>query len=183
MPGIVGLVGAEDLGRVSAALKKISYIEAYEASVFPESPTLTLGCVGRPSQRDFATSPDPDQSRLSVLVYGTVFSQHPRPRRLPASQILDDYRTGGFRELRQNYDGSFVIVVVDHGKARVHVATDRVGTQPVYYREVQGVLAFGPEVKALMTASDTDARLSEAGILNLLVTGYNPGRLTLFDSV
>ena len=131
MPGIVGLVGAEDLGRVSAALKKISYIEAYEASVFPESPTLTLGCVGRPSQMDFATTPDQEHSRLSVLVYGTVFSQHPRPRRLPASQILDDYRTGGFRELRQNYDGSFVIVVVDHGKARVHVATDRVGRNAV----------------------------------------------------
>mgnify|MGYP006171114643 CR=1 FL=1 len=24
------------------------------------------------------------------------------------------------------------------------MATDRVGTQPVYYRDVQGVLAFGP---------------------------------------
>jgi hypothetical protein len=183
MPGIIGLVGAEDLGRVAAALKKISYMEAYEASVFQESPTLTLGYVGRPSQRDFATSPDQDRPRLSVLVYGTVFSQHPRPHRLPASQILDDYRSSGFKGLRQNYDGSFVIVVVDHEKRRLHVANDRVGTQPVYYREVQGVLAFGPEVKALMTAGDTDARLSEAGIVNLLITGYNPGRLTLFDDV
>lgn len=183
MPGIIGLAGTADFGRVAAALEKISYLETYEATVFPISPALTLGYVGRPSQRDFATSADEEQSRLSALVYGTIFRQHPSPHRVPASQILKDYRTGGFQQLRETYDGSFVIVVVDHGNQRLHIATDRVGTQPVYYREAQGVLAFGPEVKALMTAADSDAQLSEAGLVNLLVTGYNPGDRTLFADV
>jgi hypothetical protein len=182
MPGIIGLVGT-DSSRVVAALEKISYLETYETTVFPISPTLTLGFVGRVSQRDFATSDDEEQSRLSVLVYGTVFRQDPRPHRVLANQVLKDYRTGGFQELRETYDGSFVIVVVDHGTQRLHVATDRVGTQPVYYRETQGVLAFGPEVKAVMTAADSDAELSEAGLVNLLITGYNPGDRTLFTDV
>jgi glutamine amidotransferase-like protein len=183
MPGIVGLVGAADFGRVAAALEKISYLETYEATVFPISPSITLGYVGRPSQRDFATSADEEQSGLSVLVYGTIFRQHPSPHRVPASQILKDYRTGGFQELRETYDGSFVIVVVDRGNQRLHIATDRIGTQPVYYRAAQGVLAFGPEVKALMMAADSDAQLSEAGLVNLLVTGYNLGDRTLFGDV
>jgi hypothetical protein len=183
MPGIIGLAGTADSGRVSAALEKISYLDTYERTVFPTSPILTLGCVGRPSQRDFAASPDAEQSRLTVLVYGTVFRQHPQPHRVRASQILEDYRAGGFQALRKAYDGSFVIVVVDHGNQRLHVATDRVGTQPVYYREAQGVFAFGPEVKALTTAADADAELSEAGLVNLLVTGYNLGDRTLFADV
>lgn len=183
MPGIVGLVGPADSGRVAAALEKISYLETYEATVFPLSPTLSLGYAGRPSQRDFATSGNDGQSQLSVLVYGTVFSPYPRPHRVPASQILKDYRTGRFEKLREVYDGSFVIVVVDVGNQRLHVATDRVGTQPVYYRQAQGVLAFGPEVKALIAATDSDAELSEPGLINLLVTGYNPGDRTLFADV
>jgi len=183
MPGIVGLVGTADAGRVTAALQKISYLETYDSTVFPISPTLTLGYVGRPSQRDFATSDDEEQSRLSVLVYGAVFRQHPRPHRVAATQILNDYRAGRFQGLRETYDGSFVIVVIDHGNQRLHVATDRVGTQPVYYRQAQGILVFGPEVKALMTALDSDAELTEAGLVNLLVTGYCPGDRTLFMDV
>jgi hypothetical protein len=183
MPGIIGLVGTVDSGRVAAALQKISYLPTYETAVFPTSPTLTLGYVGRPSQTDFAASPDAEPSRLSVLVYGAVFREHPRPHRVRASQILEDYRTGGFQALREAYDGSFVIVVVDHGNQRLHVATDRVGTQPVYYREAKGVFVFGPEVKALMTAVDTDAKMSEAGLINLLITGYNLGDRTLFADV
>jgi len=183
MPGIVGLVGTADSGRVSAALKKISYIDTYEATVFPILPTLTLGYVGRPSQRDYATSDGEEQSRLSVLVYGAVFRQHPRPHRVAASQILQDFRAGRFQALRDAYDGSFVIVIFDPANQRLHVAMDRVGTQPVYYRQWRGILTFGPEVKALMTAADSDAELSEAGLINLLATGYSPGDRTLFTDV
>lgn len=182
MPGIVGLVGMPDSGRVAAALEKISYLDTYEATVFPIMPALTLGYVGRESQRDFATCNE-EQSQVSVLVYGTVFSQHPQPHRIPASQILNDFRTGSFQELGKSYDGSFVIVVVDQGNQRLHVATDRVGSQPVYFRQTQGILVFGPEVKALLTAADSDAELSEAGLVNLLITGYTPGNRTLFAEV
>jgi hypothetical protein len=182
MPGIVGLIGAQDVGRLAAALKQISYLETYETPVFGISPTLTLGCAGRPSQRDFASMGE-EEKQVFVLVYGAIFQAHPQPHRVPAGRILRDYQAGGFRELRESYDGSFVIVVVDAGNQQLHIATDRLGTQPVYYRHAQGCLAFGPEVKALLTASHADGRLSAPGLVNLLITGYNLGDRTLFEDV
>ena len=77
MPGIVGMVGSVDSARVAAALKKISYLETYESSVYPVSPTITLGYAGRPAQKNVATQ-DEEGSRLFVLVYGTVLTQNPR---------------------------------------------------------------------------------------------------------
>jgi hypothetical protein len=59
-----------------------------------------------------------------------------------------------------------------------------VGTQPLYYRNVKGGgLAFGPEVKALLTVAGADAELCEAGLVNLLLAGYNLGDRTLFADV
>ena len=183
MPGIVGLVGAPDLGRVATALQKISYLDTYRPSLFPLSPTLTVGCVGRPSQLDFATSDDPEHSRISVLLYGVVFGRSPRAHRISAEEVLTDYRAGGFRQLRESYDGSFSFLVADLHEQKLYIGTDRVGTQPVYYRLQQGILSFGPEVKAVLTAADADATLSEPGLVNLLITGYSPGESTLFSDV
>jgi hypothetical protein len=183
MPGIVGLVGAPDSGRVATALQKISYLDTYRRSLFPLLPALTIGCVGRPSQLDFATSGEPEHSRISALVYGVVFSRSPRPRRISAEEVLTDYRAGGFRQLREAYDGSFSLILADLHQQKLYIATDRVGTQPVYYRLQQGILSFGPEVKAVLTAADADAILSEPGLVNLLITGYSPGESTLFTNV
>src|SRR5215211_1997891 len=183
MPGIVGLVGAPDLGSVATALQKISYLDTYQPSLFPVSPAVTLGCIGRPSQVDFATSGDTEHSRISALVYGVVFSRRPTALRLSANEVLADYRAGGFRQLREFYDGSFSIVVADLGKQKLYIGTDRVGTQPVYYRFRQGILSFGPEIKAVLTAADAHAVLSEPGLVNLLITGYSPGESTLFSDV
>jgi hypothetical protein len=118
-----------------------------------------------------------------VLVYGSVFAQSPRPHRLSAQEILDQYRRDGFRQLQESYEGSFVIVVVDRDGRRLQIATDRLGTQPVYYRQSGGRLAFGPEVKALATAAAWNPELSEAGLINLLATGYNLGVRTVFAEV
>jgi hypothetical protein len=183
MPGIVGLVGAADSGRVATALQKMSYLDTYQSSILSVSPTLTLGCAGRASQINFATSLDEEHSRVSVLLYGVVFSQRPVAHRVPASDVLTDYQAGGFRQLRESYEGSFSIAVVDLKAQRLYIGTDRVGTQPVYYRQHQGMLAFGPEIKAVTTVSKADAVLSEPGIVNLLITGYSPGESTIFKDV
>src|SRR5215210_5660551 len=172
MPGIVGLFGAADSGQIATALQKMSYLDTYQSSIRRVSPSLTLGCAGRASQMDFATSPDEEHSRVSVLLYGAVFSQRPTAHRVRATEVLTDYQAGGFRQLRESYEGSFSIAVLDLKAQKLYIGTDRVGTQPVYYRQQQGILAFGPEVKAVMTAADADAILSEPGLVNLLITGY-----------
>jgi asparagine synthetase B (glutamine-hydrolysing) len=76
-----------------------------------------------------------------------------------------------------------VIVVADRARHQLYIATDRLGTQPVYYRQVQRVFAFGPEVKALMTAGAWDVELSQPGLMNLLITGYNLADRTIFADV
>jgi hypothetical protein len=182
MPGIVGLVGTPDQGRVEAALRKISYLETYESAVVRVFPTLTLGYTARSLQKEVATQGE-GRSQLLVLLYGTVLRQDPHNHRVSAEQILNDYRTARFKALRDSYDGSFVIVIVDAANQELHVATDRLGTQPVYYRHAGGSLAFGPEAKALLSAADADARLSETGLVNLLITGYNLADRTLFEDV
>jgi hypothetical protein len=168
---------------MALALRKLSYLDTYRTSLFPILPTVTLGYVGRPSQGEFASGSADQGPRCSVLVFGAIFTHKPRPHRLSATQILNHYRTDGFRQLRETYDGSFVIVVVDHDRQRLHIGTDRVGSQPVYYRRIGGVLVFGPEVKALATAADWDPELTEPGLINLLTTGYNLGRHTIYDGV
>ncbi|HET6797454.1 MAG TPA: asparagine synthase-related protein [Gemmatimonadales bacterium] len=183
MPGIIGLVGAADTGRMARALTKLSYLDTYRTSLYPISPTVTLGYVGRPSQGEFASGNPNQHPRCSVLVTGAIFTQDSRPRRISANQIIDHYQADGLRHLRESYDGSFVIVVVDLDSQRLHVGTDRVGSQPVYYRRIGSVLAFGPEVKALATAADWDPELAESGLINLLTTGYNLGRHTIYSGV
>ena len=182
MPGIVGLVGAPDTGNLATALEQLSYLDTYQSRLFPISPSVTLGYVGRPTQLDHAHSGAEPPSSW-VLVYGSVFTQAPRARRLTAREILDDYRADGLRRLRETYEGGFVIAVLDGAGQRLHVATDRLGTQPVYYRQSAGRLVFGPEVKALATAAGWDPELSEAGLINLLATGYNLGVRTVFADV
>lgn len=183
MPGIVALVGSPHLGRMASALKQMSYLDNYEVTVFPVAPALTLGYVGRASQKDYATWADGEQPRLSVLLYGKIFSSVPSPRRISAREVLEDYRASRFRQLRERYDGSFTIAIVDHEQRQLHVASDRLGTQPLYYRQLRELFGFAPEVKGLMAAAGSDPELSEAGLINLLATGYNLGDCTLFADV
>jgi glutamine amidotransferase-like protein len=183
MPGIVGLVGGSDSGRITAALKKLSYLNTYQTTLYSILPTLTLGYVGRTAQSSYATSTSENRRGCSVLVYGTIFSRDPHPGRLSGSEILTDYETSGLRRLRETYDGSFVLVVVDLDRQRLHVATDRVGSQPVYYRRSPTGLAFAPEVKAVATVAEFEPALAEAGLINLLATGYNLADRTLYQDV
>ena len=117
MPGIVGLVqsdGADVSEIVAAAARKLQHLDTLtmRSGVFDG---VGLAQVWRDEPR-----PDRDwcdEGDLALRVAGHVLLDGSAPRRLDAKALIADYRASG-RIPAENYDGAFMIVVVDRARRR-----------------------------------------------------------------
>ncbi|HXV14008.1 MAG TPA: asparagine synthase-related protein, partial [Candidatus Krumholzibacteria bacterium] len=123
-----------------------------------------------------------DDEALAVRVAGHVLLDGPSPRRLVARDLAETYRATG-KVPAADYDGAFMIVVVDRARRRVVVANDRVGAFPIYLARHDHAFAFGPEAKSVLAAAGLRARLRPDGVAGLLTFGYCLGATTLFEGV
>jgi len=182
MPGIVGLIGSAEQARFEPGIGKLMLFPSYAATKYQVAPDVILGTVTREAVANedavFA-----DDGEVSALVYGSIFSDHPEPRRVAASEILADYRAARLERSVGTFDGGFVAVVYDRRNRVLTIANDRLGSQPAYFAERNETFAFGPEVKAVLTLAGIAPRFSPAGVSRFLVAGYNLVDGTLFEDV
>lgn len=63
------------------------------------------------------------------------------------------------------------------------LSADRKGSEPIFYLEQNGMLFFGPEVKALLAISNSRIELDSEAIPSLLASGHVMGNHTLISSI
>ncbi|MCI0452020.1 MAG: asparagine synthase-related protein [Candidatus Latescibacteria bacterium] len=182
MPGIVGLVQSERAdgeAAVAASARRLQHLDSL---------TMRSGAVDGVALaqvwRDQAR-PDRDwydDEVIAVRVSGHVLLDGPSPRRLVAHDVAESYHTSG-KIAADDYDGTFMIVVVDRARRQVTLANDRVGAFPVYFARYDQAFAFAPEAKSVLAAAGMRARLRPDGVAGLLTFGYCMGATTLFEGV
>jgi asparagine synthase (glutamine-hydrolysing) len=79
--------------------------------------------------------------------------------------------------------GMFAFALWDEKRQRLLLARDRLGKKPLYYRAVDGGLAFASELKSLTAAGLTNEAPDRASIARYLALGYVPDPWTIYPSV
>jgi asparagine synthase (glutamine-hydrolysing) len=79
--------------------------------------------------------------------------------------------------------GMFGFAVWDHQKHELYIYRDRLGIKPLYYSTQNGTLAFGSEVKSLLTLPWIKAEIDHAGLNEFLSLKYVPAPQTLFKNI
>lgn len=182
MPGIVGLVqsdGADVSEIIAASARKLLHLDTLTMR------SGTFDGVGLAQVWRDEPRPDRDwfdEDDFAVRVAGHVLVDGPSPRRIDARALADAYRQHG-RIPAEDYDGAFVVVVVDRRRRRVTVTNDRIGALPVYFARNGRAFAFGPEAKSVVAAAGLTPRLDQDGVASFIIFGYCMGDASMFAGV
>lgn len=91
-----------------------------------------------------------------------------------------DNAAAAFHRLR----GMFGVAIVDLQQSRMLLARDHFGIKPVYYRSDGGrMLAFGSEIKSILTDPECPRRIHTPALVNYLSFQYNPLEETFFEGI
>ena len=183
MPGIVGIIGpGADAMRLRSGLSALRHFPQYGAVSATVAPGVECGEVwrdGNHSARDWAVD---RASNVTVMVCGSPFTASAPARRMTATTLLDAYLRSGELDLAA-LDGSYTLLVADPRRRTVRISSDRLGTLPLYYTAMDGVVCFAPEAKAIFAALERTPELSRDGVISFLNCGYCLGKTTLFEGV
>ncbi|ELZ78279.1 asparagine synthase [Haloferax larsenii JCM 13917] len=81
-------------------------------------------------------------------------------------------------------NGTFAVALYDRQRERFHVATDRLGTHPIYLAETAGgAFVFGTDLQALAVYPAIDARFDADALSAFFATAAVPGTQTVFENV
>ncbi|MEM9310411.1 MAG: XrtA/PEP-CTERM system amidotransferase [Pseudomonadota bacterium] len=84
----------------------------------------------------------------------------------------------------ERLDGMFTFALYDLEKRQLFLARDRLGVKPLFLAELpDGTLAFGSELKALLTLSDLNRRSNPQAIEAYLTWGYVPDTHCILSGV
>lgn len=93
----------------------------------------------------------------------------------------------GYREWGQGVfdrlNGMFGVAIWDADHRRLVVARDAMGIKPVYYRDQEGQLTFGSEIRAVLAADGTPPDVDPLALNLFLKYRYTPSPLTVFTGV
>lgn len=83
----------------------------------------------------------------------------------------------------KHFNGIFAFAVWDSRRKRLLLARDRMGVKPLYYRHTGDSLAFGSEIKALLTLPDADRVLDLEAAAQFFRLGFVTAPRTLFRGI
>ena len=121
------------------------------------------------------------EARAGVVVYGSPLSATSATVVTP-SEILDAYLERGEVALTE-FDGGFVIVVLDEARGELIIVNDRMATHAVAYVSDNQRFAFAPEGKGALLAAAMEPRLDVEGALEFLSLGFASAERTLLRGV
>jgi asparagine synthase (glutamine-hydrolysing) len=83
----------------------------------------------------------------------------------------------------ERLNGIFAFVIWDAERRRALLARDRLGVKPLYYAEVNDLLIFGSELKAVLASGLVSTDIDVEALDLFLTLGFVPGPRTLLRSV
>ena len=85
--------------------------------------------------------------------------------------------------LLERLNGMFGFALYDAAEDRLLVARDRLGIKPLYYAEVDGLLLFGSEMKALLPHPALPREIDATALDLYLALGYIPAPHTILKDI
>ena len=180
MSGICVVTGVEDASdRVQDMLQRMSQFgqSCAQLSVRPD-----VAC-GRAWHGRLASEHAPEISAkgLVVLVDGEIFSEE-GPVSNPEEIIARLYRSEKLDSLA-HLNGSFSAIIVDSKKNLVILATDRLGTRPLFVWHSGRHLSVSSRLSSLLSDNRVGRRMSRQGIVELVALQRTTGGNTHFEIV
>jgi len=113
----------------------------------------------------------------------SVFFQYKEKTGQPAlSHFLTDYSNSGQQAL-QHLRGQFVVLLVDTAINSLTVATDKLGTTPLYYSKTQAGLNFSSHLQPLVSQLDQKPSINTQSIYNYVFHHCIPAPYTIYENV
>ncbi|MCP8968252.1 asparagine synthase (glutamine-hydrolyzing) [Ectobacillus ponti] len=106
--------------------------------------------------------------RKVLLQKGYTFQGHS-----DTEVLLTSYIEWG-EDCVEHLNGIFAFAVWDEQKEKLFIARDRLGVKPLFYKEDDGRLLFGSELKAILKHPDVEAAVTYEGLAE--VFGLGPSR-------
>ena len=180
MSGILGLISpgifVPDIKRGARTLVQIP---GSKAEYFSPCPGVALAAVGLKGRTDIAQD---HKSGILVLIQGSALSPVIPYRKLSATEILEIYCQDGLKGFEE-FEGSFVVALIDQHQQKLHIVNDRLGQLPLLYTQGADWFCFGSQAKAIFPITDMDPRLSTEAIIQFLSAGYAFGEISMFDGL
>lgn len=183
MPGVVGLIHCERANiSISESIKKLMHLPSYCSKEINVGMGIRLGQVWRHKNFQGGEWYYDKVTKSGALINGTMMLSSPWPHRVNPKEVLEYYQQKGFSNWC-DYEGAFVVVIVDFSLRKVFISNDRLGLLPLYYAQTTDMFCFAPEVKAVLTALRKVPKFSKEGLISFLAAGHCLGETTLFESV
>jgi asparagine synthase (glutamine-hydrolysing) len=198
MCGICGVMTRDESRPDPAVLEQMSHAIAHRG---PDSHgLLTDGPVGLAVRRlaiiDLEHGDQPiadEEGRVQVVQNGEIYNYrdlrarlerggHRFATRSDTEVLVHLYQERGLdfvHELR----GMFAIALWDPGNHRLILARDRFGIKPLYYRLTEDELAFGSELKSLLSQPGVPRALDLDAVESFLAFNAIPAPLTIFAGI
>jgi asparagine synthase (glutamine-hydrolysing) len=96
--------------------------------------------------------------------------------------LLHLYEEHGDRFL-DHVSGMFAVALWDSRRRRLILARDRLGIKPLYYTVVDGQLAFGSEIKTLLSLPQVRRGVDRNALREYLTLGYCVAPNTIFEGI
>ncbi len=193
MPGLVGHVGDGDRDvasqRFEAALDRMRR----HPRVSTRSVTAAAGAarLGHVVLEAAPKVPEPASAAAVVAMFHGVLHNEARLRAELRSSVTDDsvdalivalYQERGL-DVVSRLEGEFCLALVDDAQGRVLLATDTIGSHPVYWRTDADGLVFSSDLSAVMRATASAPRLDLRAVADYLTCGFVLGDKTLAEGV
>ena len=201
MCGICGIVQVRGAPRQlggDGALESMTDVLAHRGPDdvgFHRGPGIAIG-VRRLSVVDVEGGHQPFANERKTVIAaqnGELFNHEAVRRRLQANghvftsrcdtEVLPHLYEEDGDELPSSLIGMFAFVVWDEERRRAVLVRDRLGVKPLYYAEVDGVLVFGSELKAVLASGLVPVEIDLEALDLLLTLGFVPGPRTLLRHV
>lgn len=86
-------------------------------------------------------------------------------------------------ELVSHLRGMFAFAIWDDRQKKLLLGRDRLGIKPCYYRQHDGALYFGSELKCLLAIEGMERRISLPALSDYLTFKYVPGPQTIYEGI
>lgn len=109
--------------------------------------------------------------------YGRVFQT-----RCDTEVIIHGYKQWG-DEVFNHLNGMFGVAIWDERKKRLILARDAMGIKLVYYKEEEGTVDFGSEIRPILAAMEGKPEIDPVSLNLFLRYRYTPSPLTLYKGI
>ncbi len=126
---------------------------------------------------------------ISAWLHGDVWNAEELRRSadlapdVPTAQLVQHlYRTHG-SDFVSRLEGTFALAVLDSGASRLILATDAVGSYPLYWQAGAGEFCFSSDLTALLSILERKPDLDLRAVADYLTIGFIVGDRTLAEGV